>query len=81
MSTLAQLESAILALPQDSFLQLVERLCARRDGLVYESPELETELLKAADGPWHPVGETLYEDIRNAWREKNKAGTKTLQTC
>ena len=81
MSTVAQLEAAILELPQDSFLDLFERLSARHDAIVYESPELEAELLKAADGPWHPVDEALYEGIRRRWQEKKCAASKTLQSC
>jgi len=80
MSTVAQIEAAILELPQDSFLELFDRLAVRRDAIEYESPELEAELLKAADGPWHPVDDELYEGIRRRWREKN-ATSKTLQPC
>lgn len=51
MSTVAQIEAAILELPQDSFRELFERLAVRRDAIEHEYPELEAELLKAADGP------------------------------
>jgi hypothetical protein len=81
MSTVAEIESAILSLPQNSFLELLDRLCARRDSIVYESPELEAELLKAVNGPWHPVNDDLYEGIRNQWQEKKIAATKALQAC
>lgn len=81
MSTVAQIEAAILELPQDSFLELFERLAVRRDAIEYESPELEAELLKAADGPWHPVDDELYEGIRRRWQEKKNATSKTLLPC
>lgn len=35
MSTVAQIEAAILELPQDSFLELFERLSARREAIAY----------------------------------------------
>ena len=81
MSTVAEIEAAILELPQDSFLELFDRLSVRREAIAYESPELEAELLKAVDGPWHPVNEELYEGIRRRWQEKKNATTKTLQPC
>lgn len=81
MSTVAEIEAAILELPQDSFLELFERLAVRRDAIEYECPELEAELLKAADGPWHPVDDELYEGIRRRWQEKKNATSKTLLPC
>ncbi|MCX6858209.1 MAG: hypothetical protein NTV80_25285, partial [Verrucomicrobia bacterium] len=80
MSTVAQIESAILELPQDCFLELLERLCARRDSIVFESPELEAELLKAVDGPWHPVNDELYDNIRHRRQEKSVV-SMTAQAC
>ena len=73
MSTVAQIEAAILELPQDSFLELFERLAVQRDAIEYESPELEAELLKAADGPWHPVDDAFWDSIRQSWPSHQKA--------
>ena len=73
MSTVAQLEAAILELPEDSFLELFDRLSARHDAIAYESPELEAELLKAVDGPWHPVDEAFWDSIRQSWSSRQKA--------
>ncbi len=73
MSTVAQIEAAILELPQDSFLELFERLAVRRDAIEYESPELEAELLKAADGPWQPVDDAFWDSIRQSWPSHQKA--------
>lgn len=73
MSTVAQIEAAILELPQDSFLELFERLSARREAIAYESPELEAELLKAADGPWIPVDAAFWDSIRQSWPSSQKA--------
>lgn len=79
MSTIAQIEEAVFALPNDEFLTLLDRM-QRRVGLVdsedieYESPELEAELLKAVDGPRLPFDAAFLDSIRQSWpskREKN----------
>jgi hypothetical protein len=77
MSTVAQIEDAVFALPQEQFLSLLDRMNQRVDhasenGIKYESPELEAELLKAADGPWLPVDDAFWESIRQSWPSNQK---------
>ena len=73
LSTVTHIEAAILELPQDSFLELFDRLAVRREAIAYESPELEAELLKAADGPWQPVDDAFWDSIRQSWPSHQKA--------
>jgi len=87
MTTVAQIEDAIAALPADSFMELLGWMERRQvevlgeDG--YESPELEAAMLKALDSPRQPINEELYEGIRQRWRDKKRAEANqtTLQPC
>jgi hypothetical protein len=73
MSTVAQIEAAILELPQDSFLELFSRMSARRESMAFEPPEMEAELLKAVNGPWHLVDDAFWDSIRQSWPSHQKA--------
>lgn len=78
MSTVAQIEEAVFALPHEQFLSLLDRMNQRAsikvdEKIEDESPELEAELLKAADGPWQPVDDAFWESIRQSWPSNQKA--------
>lgn len=78
MSTVAQLEEAVFALPHEEFLSLLNRMNSRMAfsadaEFQYESPELEAELLKSADGPWQPMDEAFWASIRRSWPSNQKA--------
>ncbi|WP_395747145.1 hypothetical protein [Prosthecobacter sp.] len=87
MTTLAQIEDSIRALPVDSFMELFEWMNERHDEVVredgYESPELEAVMLKALDSPRQPINEELYEGIRQRWRDRKRAEANqtSLQPC
>lgn len=87
MTTVAQIEDAIAALPADSFMELFNWMNERHDEALgedgYESPELEAAMLKALDSPRLPINEELYEGIRQRWRDKKRAkeNQTTLQPC
>ena len=87
MTTVAQIENAISALPADSFMELLDWMERRHDEVLgedgYESPELEAAMLKALDSPRQPINEELYEGIRQRWRDKKRAEANqtTLQPC
>ncbi len=87
MTTVAQIEDAISALPADSFMELMNWMERRNDEVLgedgYESPELEAAMLKALDSPRQPINEALYEGIRQRWRDKKRAEATqtTLQPC
>jgi len=87
MTTVAQIEDAIAALPADSFMELLDWMERRHDEVLgedgYESPELEAAMLKALDSPRQPINEELYEGIRQRWRDKKRveANQTTLQPC
>ena len=87
MTTVAQIEDAISALPADSFMELLDWMERRHDEVLgedgYESPELEAAMLKALDSPRQPINEELYEGIRRRWRDKKRAEANqtTLQPC
>lgn len=71
MSTMAQLESEIQALPDREFQTLLawmedrhlDRLAA--DG--FEPPELEAAVLRGLEGPQHEWNEALRTHIRAGW--------------
>lgn len=87
MTTIAEIEDSIRALPADSFRELLDWMNERQleileeDG--YESPELEAAMLKALDSPRQPINEALYEGIRQRWRDKKRAEANqtALQPC
>ncbi len=87
MTTVAEIEDAISALPADSFMELLGWMEHRHDEALeadgFESPELEAAMLKALDSPLQPINEELYEGIRQRWRAKKHAGANqtTLQPC
>jgi len=87
MTTVAQIEDAIAALPADSFMELLDWMERRHDEVLgedgYESQELEAAMLKALDSPRQPINEELYEGIRQRWRDKKRveANQTTLQPC
>lgn len=72
MTTVAQIEDSIRALPPDSFWELLDwmndhslDMAKSEDG--YESPELEAAMLKALDSPRRPLDDTLLDSIRASW--------------
>jgi hypothetical protein len=87
MTTIAQIEDSIRALPASSFLELLDWMEHRHDEIVqeqgYEPPELEAAMLKALDSPRQPINEALYEGIRQRWRDKKRAQANqaALQPC
>lgn len=76
MTTIAQIEDSIRALPPSGFYQLLDWMNDRQlevmqdDG--YESPELEAAMLKALDSPRYPLDEAFLDSIRKG-RPSNKA--------
>jgi|GEM_PF-1039067 len=76
MTTVAQIEDSIRALPTQSFLELLGWMSERHLEVLreenggYESPELEAEMLKALDTPSQPITEELYDGVRQRWRAK-----------
>ncbi|MFZ2277706.1 MAG: hypothetical protein WAW39_07900 [Prosthecobacter sp.] len=76
MTTVAQIEDAIAALPADGFLELLDWMERRHDEVLgedgYESPELEAAMLKALDSPRYPLDEAFLDSIRKG-RPSNKA--------
>jgi len=81
MTTVAEIKDSIRALPASDFHQLLDWMNERQwevlgeDG--YESPELEAAMLKALDGPRHPVDEAFFEGIRQRWRDKKGTSSST----
>ncbi len=76
MTTIAEIEDSIRALPASGFRELSDWMNERQlevleeDG--YESPELEAAMLKALDSPRHPLDEAFLDSIRKG-RPSNKA--------
>ncbi len=87
MTTIAQIEDSIRALPASGFRELLDWMNERQwevlDADGYESPELEAAMLRAVDSPRQPINEELYEGIRQRWRDKKRAEANltTLQPC
>lgn len=78
MTTVAQIEDSIRALPLSSFLELMEWMDERHldvlkseDG--YESPELESAMLRALDSPRRPLNDALLDSIRASWPSNLKS--------
>lgn len=73
MGTLAEIESAIESLSAADFNELSNWMVDRHlHGIVEgeaESPELEREILAAADGPFRPLTEEVFEQIREKTRK------------
>ena len=73
MSTIAQIEASIETLPAQDFLTLLgwmeERHLKVLTSAEFEVPELEAAMLKALDGPRHPVNDALFDGIRAAARQ------------
>jgi hypothetical protein len=75
MSSVAEIQQSISELPAQEFYRLQDWMTERhlellRDKDGFESPELEAEMLKAVDGPWHPLNEEFFEDIRRSWKQE-----------
>jgi len=76
MQSVAQLEASIQLLPTQEFLALAEWISEqhvkrlRCDG--FEAPELEAEMLRALEGPRHPVDERLFDELRQGWQRSPK---------
>ncbi|MDI1311257.1 hypothetical protein [Prosthecobacter sp.] len=87
MTTVAQIEDSIRALPASSFCELLDWMERRHDEVLqeqgYEPPELEAAMLKALDSPRQPINEALYEGIRQRWLDKKhaEANQVALQPC
>ncbi|WP_395750421.1 hypothetical protein [Prosthecobacter sp.] len=74
MTTIAEIEDSIRALPASSFCELLDWMERRHDQVLqeqgYEPPELEAAMLQALDGPWHDWNDALKERIRQNWKDK-----------
>lgn len=74
MTTIAQMEDSIRALPASGFYELLDWMNERQAEVLeedgYESPELEAAMLKALDGPWHVWDDALKDRIRQSWKDK-----------
>lgn len=75
MTTVAQIEDSIRALPLPKFLELLEWMDERHLDILksedrYESPELEAEMLKALDSPRRALNDELLDSIRSNWPSK-----------
>ena len=74
MTTIAQIEDSIRALPTTSFIELMDWMERRHVEVLREqgreSPELEAAMLKALDGPWHVWNDDLKNRIRQNWKDE-----------
>ena len=69
MSTIQEIEDAILTLPQPQFYELMDWMCSRhlevlsQDG--FESPQLEQELLSALERNPLPLNQAFLARLRH----------------
>ncbi len=80
MTTIAEIEDSIRALPASSFCELLDWMERRHDEVLqeqgYEPPELEAAMLKALDSPRYPLDEAFLDSIRKGW-PSNKAAMES----
>lgn len=74
MTTIAEIEDSIRALPASGFMELMDWMEHRHVEVLCEQgrepPELEAAMVKALDGPWHVWNDDLKDRIRQNWKDK-----------